>query len=192
MPRTCEIPHTPQAGEPAPDVSLTQSGNGEAVCLSRLWAERPLALVFLRHLGCAFCREHTAQLHRDAARFEAMGVAVALISVAGAEDTAAFCAERRLAPPFLCLSDPEKRAYRAYGLGRGTNSELFAPQVIRRGFQAALHGHFQGMPKGDPFQMPGVFIVDRSGIIRYAHKYRDASNNPSNEELLRVLASLAA
>jgi peroxiredoxin len=36
--------------------------------------------------------------------------------------------------------------------------------------------------------MPGVFLVDRSGIIRFIHRYRDISDNPPNELLLEWLA----
>jgi peroxiredoxin len=144
-------------------------------------------LVFLRHSGCAFCREQVAQLQRDEARFARLGVTIGLITVGKPEDTARFCADRDLHPPFVCLSDHERAGYHAYGLSRGRPHELLAPRVFARGFQAALHGHFQGLPKGDPFQMPGIFIVDTTGTVRYAHRSADAADNPSNAEIFAVL-----
>jgi peroxiredoxin len=44
---------------------------------------------------------------------------------------------------------------------------------------------------GDDYrQMPGVFVIDRTGVIRYAHRNRDVSDNPPNDELLEALAAL--
>jgi len=38
--------------------------------------------------------------------------------------------------------------------------------------------------------MPGLFIVDQQGIIRFIHRYRDIADNPPNEVLLEQLAAL--
>ncbi len=40
----------PNLGDPAPDLTLPDRG-GRPVRLSALWAERPVALFFLRHFG---------------------------------------------------------------------------------------------------------------------------------------------
>lgn len=181
----------PIVGESAPSLPILRASDNESVPLASLWQDGPAVLVFLRHFGCTFCREHTAELRRDSGRFTEYGATVALITVTNPADTAAYCADRAIAAPFLCLSDPDKRAYQAYGLMRGSASELLSPHVIRRGFQATLHGHFVGMPKGDPFQMPGVFIVDRTGIVQYAHRHKDAADNPPNADLFAILKTLA-
>ena len=174
-------------GEPAVDVVLTRVPDATPARLSALWQSGPAALVFLRHFGCIFCREQVAQLHQDAAEFARRRVTIALITVGSPDDTDAFFRERDLPSHFLALADPEKRAYQAYGLTRASTSELFAPQVWAKGFRAALHGHFIGMPKGDPFQMPGLFLVDTAGVVRYAHRHRDAGDNPPNAELFAAL-----
>ena len=40
----------PAVGDPAPDLEL-QDATARSVRLSSLWAERPLVLLFVRHLG---------------------------------------------------------------------------------------------------------------------------------------------
>ena len=180
----------PAVGEKAPDVSITDVRSGTVSALSDLWAEGPAVLIFLRHIGCTFCREHVAQLDRESARFQQVGAKLGLITVGQPGDTDEFCRNRLLYPAFVCLSDPDKAAYSAYGLARGSGSELINSHVVSRGFQATLHGHFLGMPKGDPFQMPGLFIVDRTGIVRYAHRHRDVADNPPNAELFTALESM--
>ncbi len=190
MPNVAEIVRHPLVGENAPDTTVNRALDRADFALSQLWQDGPAVLVFLRHLGCTFCREHTAQLRRDLDTFRQHGAQIGFLTVGKPEDTTAYCAERGLVAPFVCLSDPDKRAYSAYGLSRGSAGELFSPHVVARGFQATLHGHIVGLPKGDPYQMPGVFIVDRTGVVRYAHRSRDAADNPPNADLFAVLAAL--
>ena len=38
--------------------------------------------------------------------------------------------------------------------------------------------------------MPGVFVIDRSGVIRYAHRNKDVADNPPNDELLDAIARI--
>ncbi len=40
--------------------------------------------------------------------------------------------------------------------------------------------------------MPGTFIIDRDGIVRYARYHRDVSDHPPMDELLAALRSIAA
>lgn len=178
-------------GDMAPDVTVRRD-DGSEISLSQLWRDNPVVLVFLRHLGCIFCREHVARLRHDEARFHELGATIALITMGQPHETAEFCAARAPEEIFICLSDPEAQAYRAFGLSRGTSAEVMAPRVWGRGLQAMLHGNFPGIPRRDPMQMPGVFIVDRSGTVRYAYRSKDSADNPPNGELLNALAALSA
>lgn len=109
-----------------------------------------------------------------------------LIGQGNVEQTRAFCREQDV--PFPCLADPERTAYVAYGLETGTILQILGPRVWWRGIRAWKAGYSAGKPIGDVRQMPGVFLVDRSGIIRFIHRYRDISDNPPNELLLEWLA----
>ena len=40
-------------------------------------------------------------------------------------------------------------------------------------------------------RMPALFVIDRNGVIRYAHYGDSMSDIPSNEEVLRVLDQIA-
>lgn len=40
--------------------------------------------------------------------------------------------------------------------------------------------------------MPGLFLVDRAGIIRFIHRYRDIADNPPPEVLLEQLVRMKA
>jgi peroxiredoxin len=60
-----------------------------------------------------------------------------------------------------------------------------------RGLKAVLRGGV-GIPVGDVWQMPGTFVIDREGTIRFAHYPSSSVEWPSNGELLRLLDSIAA
>lgn len=120
--------------------------------------------------------------------FERRNARVALVTMASAEDTAGFCEGADV--PFTCLADPDREAYRAFGLERGGISELLGPRNWTRGVKAVLEGHVQGATVGDPRQMPGAFVFDGDGVVRYAHYAREVSDNPSNDELFEVLDAL--
>ncbi len=61
-----------------------------------------------------------------------------------------------------------------------------------RGLEAASKGHHIETVVGDAFQMPGTFIIDRDGIVRYARYARDAADHPATSELVEALNSLQA
>jgi peroxiredoxin len=130
------------------------------------------------------------QLRDDRERFEQAGTNITLIGLGPHSRAALFCDERHV--PFECLSDPTQEAYRAFGLERGGNLQLFGPQLLLKYARALLKSDVEvAKASGDDYrQMPGTFVVDRTGIIRYAHRNRDVADNPPNDDVLDALASL--
>lgn len=164
----------------APTIDVTLS-TGEVVPLSRLYAEKPLVLVFLRHFGCTFCREHVAEL-RVLSQHN-----VVFVGMGTVEQTREF--KERMRSPHLFIADPERKLYQAFGLGKGSGKQMFNPRVFARGFGATLRGHWVGLPIGDPWQMPGVFLIDTRGEVVWEYRSVDASDNPSPETIARALST---
>lgn len=119
--------------------------------------------------------------------FESRGAKVALVTMGNPEQTSRFCREQSV--PFFCLSDPDKESYAAFGLRRGGAREILSPRNVIRGAQTILKGNVGGRPLGDPLQMPGAFVLDENGVVRYAHRHREVSDNPPNSELFQALDS---
>jgi peroxiredoxin len=189
MATTREHPNgTVEVGSQAPDTQLTDT-EGRTVRLSGYWTAQPTVLVFLRHFGCTFCREQVAQLRREYARFREAGVEIVCVAQGDPKTGKAFSIFFDLPFPLLVCGD-DLAVYQAYGLERGTLGQLFGLRSWTRGVRATLQGHLIGKLAGDGFQMPGVFIVDRLGTIRYAHRHTDATDNPTPEELLRAVQGL--
>ena len=132
------------------------------------------------------------QLRDDRERFERAGATISLIGLGPHTRAQLFCDDRHV--PFECLSDPSQDAYRAFGLERGSNRQLFGPQLLLRYARALLKRDVESATlSGDDYrQMPGVFVIDRTGVIRYAHRNADVADNPPNDELLDALADVRA
>ena len=176
----------PSVGDNAPDVGLLDA-HGAPCPLSSAWQAGPAVLVFLRYFGCPFCQTQVAQLADHEERLAERGASVVLIGQGTPNDASWFSVRRP--NPFPLLLDPERDAYRAFGLERTHILRVLDPRLavpfVRANVradtgQAGLHG-------GDFFQLPGTFIVGRDGRIRYAHRYRHIADHPSVHTILGVL-----
>ncbi len=126
----------------------------------------------------------------DRERFERAGANVVLIGLGSPEHAGDFCAGRAL--PFACLTSPDRSAHRAFGLRRGNTNQLAGPRVWLPWLRNQLGERHQGrFGQGDVAQLPGTFVVDRGGIVRYAHRGARSSDNPPNDEVLEALSAIA-
>jgi peroxiredoxin len=150
--------------ELAPKLDLAGMVTASGRSLTEVVEAKPTMLLFLRHSGCAFCREALSDLAKQRAAIESEGVqpvVVHMMSVSGGE---AFL-QRYGLTGVDHIGDPERTLYRAFGLGRGRVTDLLRPTVWRRGVEAVLAGHLAGPAVGDVLQMPGLVIVHRDHIL---------------------------
>jgi len=100
----------------------------------------------------------------------------------------------RLAPSLTCFADDKNDGYYAWGLRQGTAGELFANSlnVLRASAKAMAAGHVQGRATGDTHMLPGTFIIDRDGMIRYAYYGHYAGDDPAIEALVNEAHKLKA
>lgn len=163
-------------------------GDGSELFLSDLWKKQTLVLIFLRHLGWAFCRQQVAQLRRKKQHFDQVGAQVVLVGMGTSEESSAF--ELKFDFPFPLISDPKRKLYQAFGLKQISALELLSPSVALKGILAMTKGHNIGMPIGDVRQLPGVFIINTQGRIIYSYFARDPSDHPDPDTVLQALKSV--
>ena len=171
--------------DPAPDLELLDT-KGNLTQLSSLWQKQVLVLAFTRHFGCPQCKEMVDALSIAASDFKQKGLALAIVTQGTPETAKAFCEER--APGQLCLADPERVAYRAYGLERATIWQTFLSWNVwksnkrlkeERGWNTELP------PAGqDAMQMAGTFVISTDGRIRMPYYYDDIADHPPVDLLL--------
>jgi peroxiredoxin len=156
--------------------------------LADLASTHPVLLVFLRHFGCAFCREAIDDVARIKPALEEKGVRVAMVHMAAQLDVAEQYFKRFNLFPVDHFSDPDKLLYRAFGLGRTTRVQLVGLMGWIRGFESAvIEGRGAALDReeiGDGLQMPGVFILHRGEILN-AFVHRRTHDRPDYMELLR-------
>ncbi len=171
----------------APQVWQEMVGLCSGKTLAQLSEESPVLLIFLRHFGCSFCREALSDISKVRKHLEKKGVQVVFVHMSPSRETAERFFRKYKLSPAEHISDPEKRYYAAFGLGRGRPDQLFGLMNWIRGFQAAvLEGHGMALHSdelGDGFQMPGVFLLHK-GEIKHSFIHEHAWDRPDYEALV--------
>jgi peroxiredoxin len=173
----------------APDLTLLNI-SGEPIQLSSLWAQRPLLLSFTRHFGCTQCKEMLDELVAGKEKIEKAGLGSAVIMQGSPDETTEFA--KKYAPGLLCLADPERKAYEAYGLERGNLFQTFLnPKVWSAISRARKKGYrVEPPPAGqDAMQMSGTFIISREGRIELPYYYDHIADHPPLDLLLSGVLS---
>lgn len=169
----------------APDSKLLDA-EGKPAQLSSLWQDKILVLAFTRHFGCPQCKEMVDQLTDAHQALTERGLRLAIISHASAESAKRFCDQH--APSVICLADPDRSAYRAYGLSRGSLWQtLLSPRIWFSNRRLAREkGYKPEIPPAgqDAFQMSGTFIIGMDGRIRLPYYYEDIVDHPPVDLLL--------
>lgn len=130
------------------------------------------------------------------------GAEVVLISFAQGEPLRAFA--RQMDLPFPVLSDPQRQAYRAYGLARGRWWNLIGPRTLWAYLGLTLRGRLwtwvtllrrgqlgRGVVN-DPYQLGGDFVIDARGTIRFAYRSSGPADRAPVGQLLEEVRGLAA
>lgn len=171
--------------DPAPDLGL-QDADGRPVRLATLWEKQTLILAFTRHFGCPQCKDLVDQLAHHLPAIASRNLALAIVTQGTPEQTKVFCSER--APGILCLADPQRRAYAAYGLERASLLQSFLSLKVWRSNSRLKRerGWDTDLPPAgqDALQMAGAFVIAPDGRIRLPYYYDDIADHPPVDLLL--------
>src|SRR6266481_10098809 len=171
----------PSVGASAPLFSLP-SVRGPVVDLASYRERRNVIVWFSRGFTCPFCRIYTDGIRSNYEELQSAETVVIQVAPNLLESARRYFGPSPLPFPFVC--DPDKRLFAVYGLGdRGvleatrTAVVSFAhafthgdtgPQlrgawldVMNRNFVRRLHHHAMTALE------QGIFLVDRSGVIRH-------------------------
>jgi peroxiredoxin len=168
----------------APDLRLRDS-SGKAVKLSSLWAKRPVLLAFTRHHGCTQCKEMLEALVKGKKDIEKAGLKIVVVLQGTAEQAAEFA--QQYAPGLLCLVDPKREAYGAYGVERGTVAQtLLHPKVWSAVSRSRRKGYrVEPPPAGqDAMQMSAIFIISAQGRVLLPYYFDHIADHPPVSLLL--------
>jgi peroxiredoxin len=125
--------------------------------------KKNVVVILLRDIKWPFCRAHVGSLAADYEKFEAENAVLYPILVdtpKHAEDMSRIYAKRK----YPIYSDPE---------------DSVAKILLNQEFKILKLG-----------RMPALLVVDKNGIIRYAHYGDNMHDIPPNEEILQVLKNI--
>lgn len=177
-----------EPGERIPDAVLDEPIGGVNLVPGTLRDQLgagPTLFVFLRQLGCVFCREMVGQL-RDASARRADYPPVLFFFQGTGTEGRVFLSRRW--PEARAVADRPKRFYEAFGIERGGLREMFGPGVWSARRRARAAGFEQGERLGDAFMMPGVFWVEARRVV-WRHVFRHAGDIPDFERVPELARS---
>ena len=132
-------------------------------------AQSPAVVIFLRSFGCTFCREAMGDVAQVQADIRKLGASIVFVHGASAEEAEPWFAKYGL-DGVTTISDPERRHYRAFGLGRTEATSMIHPKVWARGAASALAHGFGSQTYDMMRQLPGIFVVQgREVLAEYRH-----------------------
>lgn len=126
----------------------------------------------------------------DAARDDlaAAGCSILVISQAKPEVLSRYLARRSWNVPIV--SDPDRVAYRAFGLERTGWSAFFRPAVLWGYLRGMIRGYGLKAPSEgeDVLQLGGDFILDKLGRVRFAYPSSNPADRPGLDTIREALA----
>jgi peroxiredoxin len=157
---------------------------GGSVRLGDLWSDRPAVLVWLRHFGCLFCKEQTAEFRARNEDIESAGARLAFVGNGGRRHALGFRDE--FCPDCTLLTDPKLTTYKLIG-ARGGLVNTLGPQAWGAGIRAFLGGARQQKTQGHPFQQGGVLVITPGDTIAYAYLSKAAGDHPRVDDVIAAI-----
>jgi hypothetical protein len=114
---------------------------------------------------------------------------VALVTFA--ERGVASAYRRRNGLRYPVLVDPDRQAYRAFGLGRGSIRRVWGLRALRRYIEVIRADGFSDLhrPTDDTLQLGGDFVVDPEGRLVWAFWGEGPDDRPSVDALIAATAA---
>ena len=171
-----------KAGDVLPDVSVKDAA-GKTVKLNAFHTEGPLVIVFFRGSWCPICSKHFQDLIKAHPEITKHGAKIVAISPDSVENTKGNTEKLKI--PFPLLSDSDLAAAKAFGLAFKVDDATISKY---KGFgidlvKASGFDH-HALP------VPAVYIVDKSGKVKFSHSNPDYTKRLDVETILSELKKI--
>jgi peroxiredoxin len=163
--------------------------DGKSLRLGDLWADRPAVVVWLRHFGCLFCKEQTAEFRSRSPEIERRGADVVFVGNGDARHAKGFRDE--FCPDCALLTDPKLASYKAIG-ARGGLVNTLGPQAWAAGIRAFRRGARQQKTQGHPFQQGGVLVIEPGDKVIYSYISKAAGDHPRVDDVIAAIPAAAS
>ena len=154
--------------------------DGKDVTLSSLYAKGPILLAFYRGGWCPFCNSEIHALTTAFPDYQKRGVTPVAVSVDTPDKEAKLKATYAI--PFPVLSDSDATMIEAFHVVNKVNDQQLAKMKTFGVDLEASSGKTH-----HEIAIPALFLVDRSGVVRWAHSDPDFKTRPSTAQLLAAI-----
>jgi peroxiredoxin len=172
-----------KVGDQLPEFELLNQA-GKMVSSRELLAEKPLIVTFYRGFWCPYCNVDMAFLQTYMPRIEELGATLVAISPEKPEYSQRIIKRQKLT--FDILYDVHNEVAASFGLRWIMPDELI--DLYKNKFHYNLK-QFHGVDDWT-LPVPGRYLADREGIVRYAECTPDYTTRPDPDDLISVLEKL--
>jgi peroxiredoxin len=166
-------------GQKVPDLSA-RNLDGAQVTLSSLYAKGPILLAFYRGGWCHYCNSEIHALTVAYPEYRKRGVMPVAVSVDKPEALAKMRATNSIL--FPVLSDSDAAMIEAFHVVRNVGDDELAKM---KGFGVDLESYSGKMHH--KIAIPALFLIDRTGVVRWAHSDPDFKVRPSTAQILSAI-----
>ncbi len=167
-----------KVGDRAPKADVLDA-DGEPVRLNELYAEKPTVLIFFRGGWCPYCVRHLSDLATVEKDLIEAGFQIAALS----PDLPKHLKSEDAEASFTLLSDREGEAAKAFGLAFRLDDATHERYL---GFTKKIDVEERSGRSHRILPVPAVYIVDKTGTIRFAHWDPEYKKRLSGQEVLKA------
>lgn len=93
--------------------------------------------------------------------------------------------------PYTILIDDDRRAYRAFGLGRGSVRRVWGLRSLRRYVELFRKNGLRGLarPTEDTLQLGGDFVIGPDGTLVWGYWGEGPDDRPSVDKLIDAVSA---
>jgi peroxiredoxin len=166
-------------GQKVPDVHARDL-DGKDVALSSMSSKGPILLAFYRGGWCPYCNSEIHALTTAYPEYQKRGVTPVAVSVDKPEAEAKMKATYTI--PFPVLSDSDAAMIEAFHVVKKVGDEELAKM---KGFGVDLES-YAGKTHHE-IAIPALFLIDRAGVVRWAHSDTDFKVRPTTAQILAAI-----
>lgn len=166
-------------GQKVPDIHARDL-DGKDVSLSSLYTKGPILLAFYRGGWCPYCSSENHALATAYPEYEKRGITPVTVSVDTPDAEAKTKATYTI--PFPVLSDSDATMIEAFHVVNHVDDATFAKM---KDFGLNIES-YSGKTHHE-IAIPSLFLIDRTGIVRWAHSDPDYKVRPSTAQILAAI-----
>lgn len=143
----------------------------------------------LRYIGCTVCRFDVHLISERYKKFKEKGAQVFVVMQSDQKHVQEDLKDVKL--PFDIICDENMEIYQALDiLPAHSKKELIGDkrsELLEKDAKASTLGFSHGDYEGNEMQLPAMFIVNKDGIVEYAHYAKTIMDMPTIDEVLKIL-----